>query len=566
MIFIIKITFVVFKFDCSFGDYFMHHFLLVACCLTVLIFPLTCGAEDSPAIPSAHISVDHSYCRELAALAQKYGADRKLPASVTIDGSSCPAGEAAVCLLAVIDKVREKCAREGKDAVPREDIDRIGALHEALKGELARQEGYTTRREEIEKMLAKPETPEFVYKYGINGFLRGDVSNNLHLDGNSFNPGHTEGRFVYRVKPYVYWHPADWLDIHVEGQGYGFVGGGAQHFSEFSLYQGFVEAKLPGTDRLSLKGGRQEFVYGSAFILGADSFFDGLTFDAGRLRVKPTAALTLDLLGGVYATPFSGGVAGNLEGVYATYALAEGTAVEAYAFRDEIEHQWSNCLDIWGLRGTFRKGPLSLEFEPVYESGKRYGGHADLALETPVAGRTGRLFTSYAYGSGGRQTGFGISRAREFRNPNNDTSLVGDMHVITDLSGLTINDHHASGLQIYTLGWGIDLTKDLNFSATGHWFRANAADFGLSRDIGLETDFILTWKVAEGLSLIAGYDRFFTGSFFLDASAKRGLVVLPGSGLRFFSIPGSDRNIDYGYLMLQFDLSRSKPKMKLVKG
>ena len=140
-----------------------------------------------------------------------------------------------------------------------------------------------------------------------------------------------------------------------------------------------------------------------------------------------------------------------------------------------------------------------------------------------------------------------MSVAREFRNPNNDTSLVGDMSVVGDLSGITVGDHHASGLQIYTLGWGVDLTKEVNFSATGRYFLANNVEAGFSRNLGLETDFTLTWNAAEGLAFIVGYDRFFTGGFFRDAS-------------------GSGKDIDYGYLMLQFDLSKSKPKMKPVKG
>jgi hypothetical protein len=119
------------------------------------------------------------------------------------------------------------------------------------------------------------------------------------------------------------------------------------------------------------------------------------------------------------------------------------------------------------------------------------------------------------------------------------------MSVVGDMSGITVGDHHASGLQIYTLGWGIDLTKEVNFSATGRYFRANNVEDGFSRNLGLETDFTLAYAMSDGLALIAGYDRFFTGGFFRDAS-------------------GSGKDVDYGYLMVQFDLSRSKPKMKKV--
>lgn len=395
----------------------------------------------------------------------------------------------------------------------------------------------------------------FEYKIGVNGFLRGEGGGNLNLEEVSPTPDHSQGRFLYRVRPFVDWHPVDYLDMHLEGQGYGYSGTN-QESNRFSLYQGFVEARLPGSDRLSLKGGRQEFVYGSAFILGADSFYNGLTFDAGRLRLQPFSSLTVDLLGGRYATTFSDDVKGNLTGAYATYAVSEGNAVDAYMFRDagSDEHHSGEHLDIWGLRGTAKLGPLSIEFEPVFESGRTfnpvsggndninaYGGHVDLCGETTISGRRTTLFLSYAMGSGDGNAANGKGNGREFRNPNNDTSLVGDMGVIGDLSGIDVNDHHASGLHIYTLGGRIDITKELNFSATGHYFLADSVETGFSRAIGLETDFTLTYAVNENISAILGYDRLFTGPFFRNAS-------------------GSGDDIHYGYAMLQFNLEKSRPR------
>ena len=406
-----------------------------------------------------------------------------------------------------------------------------------------------------------PETPAFEYKFGVNGFLRGEGAGNLHIADQRYAPGQTEGHFVYRVKPYVCWHPADWLDIHIEGQGYGFTGGG-EGYNQLSLYQGFVEARLPGSDLLALKGGRQEFIYGSTYILGANSFYDGLTYDAVRLRVRPTAALAVDILWGTYDSPFDTGLKGDMAGGYATYTVSEGNAVEAYVLRDggAPERHAGEHLDIYGLRGTARLGPVSLEFEPVYESGRRfngttgmndgigaYGGHLDLTYDAILAGNKNRFLAGYAYGSGSQGAVDGMDFSREFRNPNNDSFLFGDIGIMVDQSGSTVNGHHASGLQIYTLGWGIDLTKILNFSAIGHYYHANYAEPGFSRSIGLETDFTATYIMHKGMSFILGYDRFFTGGFFRDAS-------------------GSGRDVDYGYLMLQFDLSKTKPRLKAVKG
>ena len=395
----------------------------------------------------------------------------------------------------------------------------------------------------------------FEYKFGVNGFFRVEGTGNFRLADNSYDPKYAEGRYLYRVKPFASWQPTDYLGLHLEGQGYGFVGGGHSD-GQLSLYQGYLDGKLPGKETLALRAGRQEFSYGSNFMLGPDSFFNGLSFDAVRLKLQPSDALGIDILGGFYTAPSANGVKGNISGGYGTWTASEGNALEAYYLRDTgstFRHQGEE-LDSWGLRATAKVGPLSLELEPVYQSGElfnpvtggneninAYGGHADLTADLTLAGLRQRFSLGYALGSGSQAAADGTSAKREFRNPDNDTCLVGDMHVIGDLSGLDLAGHHASGLQIYTLGWGVDLSKELVFTAAGHYFRANAVAAGLSRELGLEADFGLTYTFSENYSLLVAYDRFFTGSFFRGAS-------------------GSGNDIHYGYAMLQFNLEKAKLK------
>lgn len=506
------------------------------------------GARDGNRAIPEQVTKEHWAYKEIAQLVQKYSSDRKL-----IEGHPCPRDQLAQCFLAVLVKVTEKYKNEGAQAIRKDDIEIIASLDLALEDDLDKLDGYRLRRETIKEILVlvEPEVPAFEYMIGVNGFLRGDVASNFSLRDSSLSPGHGEARFLYRMKPYAYWHPTDWLDIHAEGQGYGYKGS-HQEFNRFSLYQGFVEAKLPGSEVLALKAGRQEFSYGGTFILGPDSFFDGLSFDAARLRIKPVDSLTIDLLAGVYATPFSGGVKGSLAGGYVTYTASKNSSIEAYALRDtgSQEHHPGEHLDSWGQRSTVKLGPVSLEFEPVYQSGKlfnfatgandninAYGGHIDLAGETKLGGFKNTIFLSYAVGSGDTH-----AANKEFRNPNNDNSLVGDMGVIGDLSGVDVGGHHASGLQIYTLGLGIDLTDKLNFSATARKFISNSVEDGFSRRLGLETDFTLTYTMNKDYSLILGFDRFFTGKFFRDAS-------------------GSDKDINYGYAMLAFNFDKTKRKL-----
>ncbi len=519
--------------------------------MTVLCFNAALATEI-PEQTTGQGMADQWTCREVAALARKYGAEKKLPESVFSEGKPCPKKEVAGCILSIIDKVIEKCGKEGSEAVSKEDLDRIFRLHEALKTELAGMEGYACRREEIQKILEKPETPPFLYKTGISGFLRGEGAGNFRLPDFSFAADHAEGRFLYRVKPYVFWHPADYLDIHVEGQGYGFTGG-SQYSGRFSLYQGFVEAKLPEKNLLALKVGRQEFVYGSTFILGSNSFYDGLVFDALRMRLQPADPVSIDFLGGFYGSPFATALKGNLAGVYATYRFSEDNAVEAYGFRDtgSPDRHGGEHLDIWGLRATAKAGPVSIEFEPVYETGRvfdpvgggndgisAYGGHLDLGVGASFRGHKVNFAAGYALGSGDKKAAEGIGFAKEFRNPDNNTTLIGDMFVVSTLSGITVEGHHASGLHIFTLGGSAEVTKKLVFSATGHYFLADEVENGFSRGIGLETDFNLTYALNDDFSVILAYDHFFTGGFFRDASDSRD-------------------DIHYGYVMLQYDISKT---------
>jgi hypothetical protein len=532
-------------------------FLLILPALAFFALPQMAAASDADSAIPERVPAEHWSCRDLAELTAKYETAERLPDSAVIGGRTYSRDELARVLCSLLEKVVEKSEKEGPKSVPREDLDRIARLHEALGEELAALEPYRTRRESIKTFLAPPEEPPFEFKAGVKGFLRGEGAGSFRLPDFAYNPGHAEGRFLYRVIPYAFWHPTDYLDIHLEGQGYGYAGG-SQYRGTISLYQGYVEAKVPGADLLALKLGRQELVYGSAFILGSNTWYQGLTFDAARLRLKPVDSLTVDLLGGWYATPWSDGVKGNLVGGYASYTLAEGTVIEAYGFNDtgSSEHHSGEYLNIWGLRGTIALGPVSFEIEPVFESGRTlngltgmndrinaWGGHADMTVETELFGLKNTFLLSYAYGSGGKDAANGVSKKREFRNPDTDTPLTGDMSLILDLSGVDAGGHHASGLQIFNLGWGINFTDRLNFSATGRYFHANAVPDGFSREIGLETDFTLTYAVSDTISVLAGFDHFFTGKFFRDAT-------------------GSGRDIDYGYVQAQFDLSWAKPKAK----
>jgi hypothetical protein len=311
-----------------------------------------------------------------------------------------------------------------------------------------------------------------------------------------------------------------------------------------------VEGVLPGVKGVSLKAGRQELVYGSTFLLGADTFYDGLAFDAAKASWKPAEKFALDLLGGRYVKKWAGGIEGKLYGVYATYTPKEALSVDLYGFRDTGgagethvggDHEVTYSVGT-RLSGNIAGKKVAFEVEPVYQFGRKnrdganhdhisaYGGHVDVTIDPPLGRYPGMIFLSYAYGSGDGNPQEG--KFTEFHNPNNDTSLIGDMNVIGELSGIVVGDSAASGLHVFTAGGGVDLTEKLNVSLDGHYFRAVKVPAGFSREIGIETNLILTCKIKENISVLLSGNRFFTGGFFKDAS-------------------GSGKDISYSYLQAQ---------------
>jgi len=385
-------------------------------------------------------------------------------------------------------------------------------------------------------------------KLGIDSLVRPEATTNFSLGSFSFTPGDDEGRVLFRLRPSVTVTPSEYLTARVEGQWYAFYDD--KDFSLFSLYQWYVECVLPGVKGVSLKAGRQELVYGSTFLLGADTFYDGLTFDAAKAVLHPTDNLTIDLFGGRYVKKWAGGIEGNLYGVYATYTPKEALSVDLYGFRDTggagDTHVGGDHEVTWSvgtrLSGNIAGKKVAFEVEPVYQFGRKnidgtshnpisaYGGHADLTIDPPLGRYTGKIFLSYAYGSGDGNPAEG--KFTEFHNPNNDTSMIGDMNVIGELAGLTVGTATASGLQVFTAGGGVDLTEKLNLSLDGHYFRANKVPAGFSKEIGVETNLIATYKLNDRISLLASGNRFFTGGFFKDAA-------------------GSGKDIDYVYAQLQ---------------
>ena len=331
--------------------------------------------------------------------------------------------------------------------------------------------------------------------------------------------------------------------------------GGTDRRSAFDLYQGYVEWEKIGGSSISLKAGRQEFLYGSAFFIGTNDFYNGLSWDGAKGSIKPFEPLSLDILGAKMVKLNPGDPDIYLAGLYTTYKTYKEGSLEGYLFYNKggfpLSHREFVLIDSgqkwFTLGGRFagKAGGLDYELEPQLQWGKvrkaigdgkdlvrTYGGHIDLGYTFKLPWEP-RVFGAYAYGSGDNNPFDG--RYREFHGSiYNDSYLYGDMNVVPDQSGVTVNDIHASGLQIWVGGISVNPLSKLNVTVRVHRFLANKVPSGFSKDVGTEGDLDISYKLTKGISFLLGLNKFYTGRFFEQAS-------------------GSKRNIEYAYIQAQVD-------------
>jgi hypothetical protein len=110
-------------------------------------------------------------------------------------------------------------------------------------------------------------------------------------------------------------------------------------------------------------------------------------------------------------------------------------------------------------------------------------------------------------------------RYEEFHgNIYHDSYYSGDIGIIPDLSGITVEDSRASGMHILVSGVSADVTSKLNLNLDYHFFVADKTPEGISKNVGSEINFIAAYELLENMSMIASANRFFADEFFKDSS------------------------------------------------
>jgi hypothetical protein len=401
----------------------------------------------------------------------------------------------------------------------------------------------------------KPHEVRWEIDVGGQVRLRGDFARNQNFTKFAFTPDHKEAQFLERTRLQgsVENHALN-LEAYVQIQWYG-RWGGLDNRSAFDLYQGYIQWEKVLDLPIGLKAGRQEFLYGSAFFIGTNDFYNGMNWDSFKASVNPFEKLAVDILGAkmVKLNPRDPDI--YLAGLYTTYKMDKEGSLEGYLFFNRggfpISRREFVLIDSgqrWftlGTRLAGKAGRFDYELEPQFQWGRvekvtgdggdlirTYGGHFDLGYTFKLPWEP-RIFAAYAYGSGDNNPFDG--RFREFHGSIfNDSYLYGDMNVISDQSGVTVEKVHASGLQIWVGGISVKPLSKLNVTLRVHRFLANRVPSAFSKDIGTELDLPVSYKLTKGISFLVGLDRFFTGRFFRQAS-------------------GSGKNIDYAYIQAEVE-------------
>jgi hypothetical protein len=411
--------------------------------------------------------------------------------------------------------------------------------------------------EEVSQSGEESKPPENRWKLDAGGQirLRGEFARNQNLTDFTFTPGEKEAQFLERTRLHgSIENPALGLKVFVQPQWYG-RWGGIDRRSEIDLYQGYIEwDKILGSP-VSLKAGRQDFSYGSTFFLGPNDFYNGLSWDGIKGSIDLHKDLSLDVIGVKMAKLNSGDPDIYLTGFYTIYKIFEESSLDGYLFYNkggfpflhreiEVTEKGQKWFTL-GVRFAGKLGRFDFELEPQFQWGRvrnptddgknkvrAYGGHIDLGYTFKLPWEP-RLFAAFAYGSGDNDPFDG--KITQFHgNIFNDNYLVGDMSVVTDLSGVTVNDVHSSGIEVWIAGISFNPLSNLNLNLDVHRFFASKGTSGFSKDLGVEVNLVGSYKLMKGVSFLAGLNRFFTGRFFEQAS-------------------GSKRNIDYVYIQGQVE-------------
>ncbi len=336
-------------------------------------------------------------------------------------------------------------------------------------------------------------------------------------------------------------------DRDLQGRSTGYV-------DQNDLFNGFADVMLPLGEHASatLRGGRQELLFGSQRLVGPGDFsqlpktFDGTAVygRVGDWNVTPFWAMAVPIehkygfnkstddrqLFGVFASypgatlgrPPASGLLQPLPTEIDLYWL--GVYNASASFNDTSGRELRQTL---GARAAGRIGATNVDFD--VEGAGQFGsvGSDDVAAgmftavlgySLPTALLAPHVYGEFDYASGDRHPGGSVNTFNQLY-PDGHSFLgyidyIGRQNVISPNAGVIVNplSNLSVTLQQYFFWRASD--RDAVYNKSGGVLRPGTGT--TARYVGAETDLLATYNVTRHLLLYAGYSYFVAGQFIED--------------------------------------------------
>jgi hypothetical protein len=310
------------------------------------------------------------------------------------------------------------------------------------------------------------------------------------------------------------------------------------YVDELDLMNGFADIMIPFGQQASvtLRGGRQELIFGSQRLVGPGDFTQvPRAFEGGAAiaqiagwTITPfwTQAVVIDKyrfnkstsdlqLFGVFGTGPLHVLPVNLD----LYWLDADNAVAAFIGTSGRERRHTLGGRIWGKSGATG---LDFEVEGAAQFGTVGRGNVAASMFTTVLGYTvpipqlsPRVYLEFDYASGDDRPGGDVGTFNQLY-PNGHSYLgyidyIGRQNVLSPSAGVTISPIQGLTLSLQQYFFWRASDPDAVYNKSGGVLRAGTAS--RARYVGAETDVLATYNFARHFQGYVGYSHFFTGEF-----------------------------------------------------
>jgi hypothetical protein len=408
-----------------------------------------------------------------------------------------------------------------------------------------------------------PLTPDQNVWLTLGGQVRERFEYFRQFDFGESEPKQSDGYLLTRLRLLADLHVTRYFRMYAEGKS-SFArdrelqgGRTTAYVDEFDLFNGFADVMIPFDQHTSvtLRGGRQELIFGSQRLVGPGDFSQvPKTFDGavayGRVvdwTVIPFWTMAVPIVDkyefnestldrqffGVFASGPLYVLPVNLD----LYWLDVNNKTASFNGTSGHEHRHTLGGRVWG-----KMGETGLDFE--VEGAAQFGtlGRGDIAasMYTVVVGYTlplrrssSRIWVEFDYASGDDKPGGNV---RTFNRLYADghtflgyIDYIGRQNVISPNAGVTLSPWRNFTLSLQQYFFWRASDRDAVYDKTGAVLRAGTTT---ARYVGAETDVYAAYNFTRHLLGYAGYSHFFAGEF--------------------LSKTGKDKNSDFYYVAIEY--------------